>query len=109
MYRNSDEIEKRPWSAAGELRANSRLNAFEHSIPVLGSIFLRYAGHRFAEAEKQLEGTATVCLKNKYLRRTRDLFLPRLSSGELKVSEPDINIGERGQVNPKENPSYERE
>lgn len=50
------EIENRLWQAAGELRANSKLKASEYSIPVLGLIFLRYAEHRFATAEKELEG-----------------------------------------------------
>lgn len=50
-------IENRLWSAADELRANSRLKASESSIPVLGLIFLRYADARFAEIEKELAGT----------------------------------------------------
>ena len=34
------EIENRLWSAADELRANSRLRASEYSTAVLGLIFL---------------------------------------------------------------------
>ena len=40
----NSEIEKRLWDAADELEANSRLKASEYSVPVLGLIFLRYAG-----------------------------------------------------------------
>ncbi len=59
MPANHNEIEKRLWEAADELRANSKLKSSEYSVPVLGLIFLRYADHRFAEAEKELEGKAT--------------------------------------------------
>ena len=50
----NNEIEKRLWSAADELRANSKLKASEYSIPVLGLIFLRYADHRFTHAEEEI-------------------------------------------------------
>src|SRR5438128_1116665 len=56
MSRNTTELEKRLWDAADELRANSQLKSSEFSIPVLGLIFLRYADHKFAEAEKKLQG-----------------------------------------------------
>lgn len=51
---NKNEIEKRLWEIADELRANSKLKSSEYSSPVLGLIFLRYADHKFTEAEKQL-------------------------------------------------------
>ena len=35
---NNNEIEKRLWSAADELRANSKLKSSEYSVPVLGLI-----------------------------------------------------------------------
>lgn len=50
------DIESRLWSAADELRANSKLKSSEYSIPVLGLIFLRHADHRFTAAEAELEG-----------------------------------------------------
>jgi type I restriction enzyme M protein len=52
---NNNEIEKRLWSAADELRANSKLKSSEYSVPVLGLIFLRYADTKFAQAEQELE------------------------------------------------------
>src|SRR3990170_4713100 len=59
MPANTTEIEKRLWDAADELRANSKLKASEYSVPVLGLIFLRYADHKFSQAEKELEGKGT--------------------------------------------------
>jgi type I restriction enzyme M protein len=56
---NHNEIEKRLWDAADELRANSKLKSSEYSVPVLGLIFLRYADHKFAQAEKELAGKGT--------------------------------------------------
>ena len=54
MNTNLTDIEKRLWDAADELRANSRLRASEYSIPVLGLIFLRYAYHKFMQAEQEI-------------------------------------------------------
>ncbi len=55
MAGNHNEIEKRLWEAADQLRANSRLKASEYSVPVLGLIFLRYADHKFGIAKQELE------------------------------------------------------
>ncbi|MBC8235837.1 SAM-dependent DNA methyltransferase [bacterium] len=59
MNSTSNEFENRLWSAADELRANSRLKASEYSTPVLGLIFLRYADHKFTQAEKELSAVTT--------------------------------------------------
>ena len=59
MPSNNGDLEKRLWAAADELRASSKLKSSEYSMPVLGLIFLRYADHKFAQAEKELSGTAT--------------------------------------------------
>ena len=59
MPPNNNEIEKRLWEAADEMRANSKLKASEYSVPVLGMIFLRYADHKFGHAEKELAGKET--------------------------------------------------
>ncbi|MFQ5709487.1 MAG: N-6 DNA methylase [bacterium] len=56
---NPNEIEKRLWDAADELRANSKLKASEYSVPVLRLIFLRYADHKFSAAEQELTGKST--------------------------------------------------
>jgi type I restriction enzyme M protein len=54
MPANHNDLEKRLWDAADELRANSKLKSSEYSVPVLGLIFLRYADHKFTEAEKKM-------------------------------------------------------
>ena len=59
MPNNHNEIEKRLWDSADELRANSKLKSSEYSVPVLGLIFLCYADHKFALADKQLAGKGT--------------------------------------------------
>ncbi len=59
LLRASNGFEKDLWDAADELRANSKLKASEYSVPVLGLIFLRYADHKFAQAEKELHGPHT--------------------------------------------------
>jgi type I restriction enzyme M protein len=58
MASDIGEIERRLWSVADQLRANSGLKPSEYSRPVLGLLFLRYADGRFAEAEKQLKPRA---------------------------------------------------
>ena len=55
MAADNGEIERRLWSVADQLRANSGLKPSEYSRPVLGLLFLRYADGRFADAEKQLQ------------------------------------------------------
>ncbi len=53
MAGNNNEIEKRLWDAADELRANSKLKSSEYSVPVLGLIFLRYADQKFSKVENE--------------------------------------------------------
>ena len=48
-------IEGRLWSAADQLRANSRLKASEYSVPVLGLIFLAYADARFSAVHEEIQ------------------------------------------------------
>ena len=52
---NINEIEKRLWEAADQLRANSALKSSEYSVPVLGLIFLRYADFKFTTARSIIE------------------------------------------------------
>ncbi|MHB8503525.1 MAG: type I restriction-modification system subunit M [Candidatus Acidiferrales bacterium] len=53
------DIAARLWETADELRANSHLKAAEYSIPVLGLIFLKFAGSRFTQMEAELAGKST--------------------------------------------------
>jgi len=54
--RNNNEVEKKLWDTADELRANSKLKSSEFSVPVLGLIFLRCADQKFSDAESKLRG-----------------------------------------------------
>ena len=56
MPGNHNDIEKRLWGAADELRANSKLKASEYSLPMLSLIFLKYADFKFRQAEQDLKG-----------------------------------------------------
>ena len=51
------EIEKRLWSSADTLRANSNFASNEYFLPVMGLIFLRHAYSRFLAAKVEIEPT----------------------------------------------------
>ena len=55
MAGNHNEIEKKLWEAADQLRANSRLKSSEYALPVLGLIFLRYADHKFTIIDNEIK------------------------------------------------------
>jgi type I restriction enzyme M protein len=48
------QLEKDLWSAANNLRANTDLKSREYATPVLGLIFLKFAGNNYARAEQAL-------------------------------------------------------
>jgi type I restriction enzyme M protein len=58
MPTHHNHLEKKLWASADELRANSKLKSSEYPVPVLGLIFLRYADHKFALAQKELTRAA---------------------------------------------------
>ena len=49
------EIEKRLWSSADNLRANSPFASNEYFLPVMGLIFLRHADSRFLKVKAEIE------------------------------------------------------
>ncbi|MEA3396406.1 MAG: class I SAM-dependent DNA methyltransferase, partial [Chloroflexota bacterium] len=55
MVSNHTNLEQRLWTAADELRANSKLRASDYSLPVLGLIFLKYADFKFERRTAQLQ------------------------------------------------------
>ena len=59
MANNRSEIENHLWASADELRVKSMPKSSEYSVPGLGLIFLGYADHKFARAEKELLLVAT--------------------------------------------------
>ncbi|MFZ2410356.1 MAG: class I SAM-dependent DNA methyltransferase [Candidatus Methanoperedens sp.] len=91
MAGNHNEIEKRLWSAADELRANSKLKSSEYSVPVLGLIFLRYADHKFTIAQKELANKSTfrrAISKTDYQARGV-LYLPEASRFSRLLNLPE--------------------
>jgi len=94
---NNNQVEKRLWDAADELRANSKLKSSEYSIPVLGLIFLRYADQKFAVAQKELEGRGTdrrQIGKSDYQAKGI-LFLPDTARFQNLLQKPEgANIGQ---------------
>lgn len=94
---NNNQIEKRLWDAADELRANSKLKSSEYSIPVLGLIFLRYADQKFAVAQKELEGKGTgrrQIGKSDYQAKGV-LYLPETGRFQNLLQKPEgANIGQ---------------
>ena len=93
------EIERRLWSAADDLRANSKLKSSEYSVPVLGLIFLRYADYRFAQVDTQLKAAQTTSKRPIPISKARYqaqgvLFLPEEARfGKLLWLPEGANIG----------------
>lgn len=55
MNENIEAVEKRLWSAADTLRANSDFASNEYFLPVMGLIFLRHAYSRFLAVKPEIE------------------------------------------------------
>ena len=53
-----DAIEKRLWTAADTLRANSEYASNEYFLPVMGLVFLRHAYSRFLVVKDEIEAGA---------------------------------------------------
>jgi len=94
---NNNQIEKRLWDAADELRANSKLKSSEYSIPVLGLIFLRYADQKFAAAQKELgsKGTGRRQVGKSDYQAKNILYLPETARFQNLLQKPEgSNIGQ---------------
>lgn len=90
-----EAIEKRLWSAADTLRANSNYASNEYFLPVMGLIFLRHAFSRFlkvkAEIEKKLPsrgGKKRELTKEDFSQRGA-IFLRPQAQFHVLVSLPD--------------------
>ena len=75
-----EAIEKRLWSAADTLRANSNYAGNEYFMPVMGLISLRHAYSRCLAA-----GDEMVTRAPKRGGKNHDLLLPRLMNGEIAL------------------------
>lgn len=90
------KLEDQLWTAADQLRANSKLTATEYSFPVLGLIFLRHAFSRFTRAKEEIEkdlpvhpqrGTRPIT-KDDFIK-AKALFLPEKSRWEYLSGLPE--------------------
>ena len=84
-FKNIQELEKRLWSAADELRANTGLTSQEYSRPVLGLIFLRYAEYRFELAKERVDENSSTDKKRR--GRGNDLKTAIQAEGAMFVPE----------------------
>ena len=64
MSPNIKDLENRLWEAADHMRANSPLRLNEFAEPVLGLIFLKFAGVRHSKIEKELAEAKKKKTKN---------------------------------------------
>jgi hypothetical protein len=91
------EIERRLWDSADELRANSGLKESEYSVPVLGLIFLKFADIRFAIAEAELagQGTGRRQIGNTEYQARGVMFLPTIARYKSLLELPEGgNVGQ---------------
>jgi len=64
MSTNIKDLENRLWEAADHMRANSALRLNEFAEPVLGLIFLKFAGVKFSKTEKEISEERKVKTKS---------------------------------------------
>ena len=89
------DIEKRLWSSADNLRANSNFASNEYFLPVMGLIFLRHAYSRFLKVKAEIEpslpsrGGRTRALTKEDFSRKGAIFLHPEAQFDHLVSRPD--------------------
>lgn len=89
------EIEKRLWSGADTLRANSNFASNEYFLPVMGLIFLRHAYSRFLRVKAEIEaGLPTRAGKKRELTKEDfsqkgAIFLREKSQFDYLAGRPD--------------------
>lgn len=97
MVANNNEIEKKLWEAADQLRANSKLTSSEYSVPVLGLIFLKFADNKFTIAQKNLEElkeNSRVEYGKSYYQSQNVLYIPNEARFSYLLDLPEgENIG----------------
>lgn len=99
MDEKLNDIEKRLWDVAVNLRANSDLASSEYKFPVLGLIFLRFADHKFElvtrEIKKEKQESRSRISINKLDYQAKGIvFLPEISRFSYLLNLPEgTNIG----------------
>lgn len=90
-----EAIEKRLWSAADNLRANSNYASNEYFLPVMGLVFLRHAYSRFLAVKAKIEptlpsrGGKTRPLTKEDFSQQGAIFLQPKAQFDYLVSLPD--------------------
>ncbi len=89
------KLEDALWEAADRLRANSKLNATEYSMPVLGLIFLRHATNRFLNVEAEVRaglpsrGGRTRAITAADFNKKAAIFLPEQATYDYLANLPE--------------------
>lgn len=90
-----EAIEKRLWSAADNLRANSNYASNEYFLPVMGLVFLRHAYSRYLAVKERIEpdlpsrGGKTRALTKEDFSKKSAIFLQPKAQFDYLVSLPD--------------------
>ncbi len=90
-----DAIEKRLWSAADNLRANSNYASNEYFMPVMGLVFLRHAYSRFLTVKERIEpnlprrGGKAIALGKADFSEQSAIFLRTEAQFDYLVGLPD--------------------
>lgn len=91
---NIEQLERRLWSAADQLRSNSKLTSTEYYMPVLGLIFLRHAYNRFLVVKTEVEaslpsrGGVTRPITKEDFKRKSALYLQDKAQYEYLLTLP---------------------
>ncbi len=95
MINNIEAVEKRLWTAADQLRANSDFASNEYFMPVMGLIFLRHAYSRYLAVKPEIEaslprrGGVTPPLTKQDFTSRGAIFLRSEAQFDYLVSLPD--------------------
>ena len=90
-----DAIERRLWSAADTLRANSKYASNEYFLPVMGLVFLRHAYSRYLAVKDEIEaglptrGGRTRPLTREDFAQKSAIFLRQEAQFDYLVALPD--------------------
>ena len=90
-----EAIEKRLWSAADNLRANSNFASNQYFLPVMGLVFLRHAYSRYLAVKEKIEHTRPTrggkqrALSKEDFSQQSSIFLRPEAQFDYLVSLPD--------------------
>lgn len=93
-----EAIEKRLWSAADNLRANSNYASNEYFLPVMGLVFLRHAYSRYLAVKEKVEpnlpsrGGKQRALRKEDFSQQSAIFLRPEAQFDYLVSLPDSSV-----------------